>query len=85
MHAQSDRILSQLTTVREAYPEKKSQKASVVASRGPPGGGGGRLNVALARLVDLKAALLAETSARGPDRSAQRPPQSIRNLAEGLF
>ena len=84
MHAQSDRILSQLTTVREAYPEKKSQKASVVASRGPPGGGG-RLNVALARLVDLKAALLAETSARGPDRSAQRPPQSIRNLAEGLF
>ena len=45
----------------EASPEKKS--ASVVASRGPCGPP--RLSVALARRVDLKAALLAETRARG--------------------
>ena len=45
-----------------------------VASRGPCGAP--RLNVALvARLVDLKAALLAETRARGPDRSCMRSPQ----------
>ena len=37
-----------------------------------------RLNVALARLVDLKAALLAETSARGPDGSRMRSPQLAR-------
>jgi hypothetical protein len=36
------------------------------------------LNVALARLVDLKAALLAETRARGPDRSRMRSPQLAR-------
>jgi hypothetical protein len=34
------------------------------------------LNVALARLVDLKAALLAETRARGPDGSRMRSPQA---------
>ena len=45
----------------EASAEKKS--ASVVASRGPCGAP--RLSVALARRVDLKAALLAETRARG--------------------
>jgi len=32
-------------------------------------------NVALARLVDLKAALLAEARARGPDGSRMRSPQ----------
>ena len=37
-----------------------------------------RLNVALARLVDLKAALLAETRARGPDGSRMRSPQLAR-------
>jgi hypothetical protein len=36
------------------------------------------LNVALARLVDLKAALLAETHARGPDGSRMRSPQLAR-------
>jgi hypothetical protein len=36
------------------------------------------LNVALARLVDLKAALLAETSARGPDGSRMRSSQLAR-------
>jgi len=36
------------------------------------------LNVALARLVDLKAALLAETRARGPDGSRMRSPQLAR-------
>ena len=39
------------------------QSASVVASRRPCGAP--RLNVALARLVDLKAALLAEARAQG--------------------
>ena len=37
-------------------------------SRGEISNSTPRLNVALARLVDLKAALLAETSARGPTR-----------------
>jgi hypothetical protein len=36
------------------------------------------LNAALARLADLKAALLAETSARGPDGSRMRSPQLAR-------
>jgi len=36
------------------------------------------LNVALARLVDLKAVLLAETRARGPDGSRMRSPQLAR-------
>jgi hypothetical protein len=33
------------------------------------------LNVALARLVDLKAALLAEARARGPNGPRMRVPQ----------
>jgi len=33
------------------------------------------LNVALARLVDLTAALLADARARGPDGPRVRPPQ----------
>jgi hypothetical protein len=37
-----------------------------------------RLTVALARLVDLKAALLAEARARGPDGSRMRSPQLTR-------
>ena len=37
-----------------------------------------RLNVALARLVDLKAALLAEARARGPDGPRMRLPQLAR-------
>jgi hypothetical protein len=36
------------------------------------------LNVALARRVDLKAALLAETRACGPDKSRMRLPQLAR-------
>jgi hypothetical protein len=40
--------------------------------------GAPRLNVALARLVDLKAALLAEARARGPDGSRMRSPQLTR-------
>ena len=56
----------------EAYPEKKCQRGW--RSRGPCGGP--RLSVALARLVDLKAALLAETRARGPDGSRMRSPQA---------
>ena len=55
----------------EASPEKS---ASVVAPRGPPVRGP-HLNVALARLVDLKAALLAEARARGPDGPRMRVPQ----------
>ena len=58
----------------EAYPEKKCQRGW--RSRGPCGGP--RLSVALARLVDLKAALLAETRARGPDGSRMRSPQLAR-------
>ena len=37
-----------------------------------------RLNAALARLVDLKAALLAEARARGPDGPRMRVPQLAR-------
>jgi hypothetical protein len=58
----------------EAYPEKKCQRGW--RSRGPCGGP--PLSVALARLVDLKAALLAETRARGPDGSRMRSPQLAR-------
>ena len=47
-------------------------------SRGEISNSTPRLNVALARLVDLKAALLAETSARGPDGSRMRSPQLAR-------
>jgi len=47
-------------------------------SRGEISNSTPRLNVALARLVDLKAALLAETRARGPDRSRMRSPQLAR-------
>ena len=36
------------------------------------------MNVALARLVDLKAALLAEARARGPDGPRMRLPQLAR-------
>ena len=68
-------ILPHAVNLGSLYPEKKS--ASVVASRGrlapPP-----VLNVALARLVDLKAVLLAETRARGPDGSRMRSPQLAR-------
>ena len=45
------------------------------ASRAP------RLSVALARLVDLKAALLAEARARGPDGPRVRVPQPARARA----
>jgi hypothetical protein len=50
------------------------------ASRGRLWGltGAPRLSVALARLVDLKAVLLAETRARGPDGSRMRSPQLAR-------
>ena len=37
-----------------------------------------RLNAALVRLVDLKAALLAEARAHGPDGSRMRSPQQAR-------
>ena len=40
--------------------------------------GGPRLKAALARLVDLKAALLAEARARGPDGPPMRVPQLAR-------
>ena len=43
-----------------------------------------RLNVALARLVDLKAALLAEARARGPDGSRMRSPQLARRSRDQL-
>jgi hypothetical protein len=42
--------------------------------------GAPRLSVALARLVDLKAVLLAETRARGPDGSRMRSPQLARSV-----
>ena len=61
---------------------KKSQRAARRVrgrlSRAPAACGAPRLNVALARLVDLKAALLAETRARGPDGSRTRSPQLAR-------
>ena len=68
-------VLPQLSTVREAYPEEKS--ASVVASRGPLSRGPcgpPRLSVALARRVDLKAALLWRRRARAAltDRACAR-------------
>ena len=47
-----------------------------VALDGPCGAP--RLNVALARLVDLKAALLAEARAHGPDGSRMRSPHLAR-------
>ena len=50
------------------------EKPRGVASRGPPRAPP-RLSVALARLVDLKAALLAEARARGPDGPRMRVPQ----------
>ena len=60
---------------KSLYPER--EKASVnVTWRAPCGAP--RLNVALARLVDPKAALLAETRARGPDGSRMRSPQLAR-------
>jgi len=46
--------------------------------------GAPRLNVALARLVDLKAALLAETRARGPDGPRMRSPQLARRSRDQL-
>ena len=58
-------------------PRKKCQRGRRL-SRAPCGAP--RLNVALARLVDLKAALLllAEARARGPDGSRMRSPQLAR-------
>jgi hypothetical protein len=66
-------ILPQLTTVRGSLPREKKCQRERRNSRAPCGAP--RLNVALARLVDLKAALLAETSARGPDGSRMRSLQ----------
>ena len=59
----------------EASPEEK--KASVKPNSTAPCGAP-RLNVALARLVDLKAALLAEARAHGPDGSRMRSPHLAR-------
>ena len=67
-------ILPQLTTGKTP-PRKKCQRGRRL-SRAPCGAP--RLNVALARLVDLKAVLLAETRARGPDGSRMRSPQLVR-------
>ena len=66
----------------EASPEKKEPAWSSLSSAPLEGAcGAPRLNVALARLVDLKAELLAEARARGPDGPRMRPPQLARARA----
>ena len=80
-------ILPQLTTVGEAYPEKKN--ASNLPARSPELGpslarkslifeGRARLSARAPWTVDLEVALLAERRARGRDGQRMRSPQLAR-------